>query len=109
MKTSLSLILFVVGVISGRAQSLGPMAISAGAARLDNGSFVNIGQPWVGLMSGPNGKAVAAGLIPAILGSQPRPNHAPQLDAIPDQIVFQGRQMVLQAKSSDPDIGNALS
>lgn len=40
--------------------------ISAGAARLDNGSLVNIGQPFVGVMSASGGETFNTGLIPAV-------------------------------------------
>jgi hypothetical protein len=41
--------------------------ISAGAARLDNGSLVNLGQPLAGFSMSPGGAtAVGAGIIPAL-------------------------------------------
>jgi hypothetical protein len=41
--------------------------VCAGAARLDNGSIVTLGQPFVGMMSAPGGGLVLGlGIIPAL-------------------------------------------
>ncbi len=66
MKTTLVVTLLLLASIgSSHAQSLQGAAISAGAARLDNGSIVNIGQPFVGMMSSAGG-SVDVGLIPIL-------------------------------------------
>jgi hypothetical protein len=56
------------------AASLGPAVISSGAARLDNGSLVNLGQPLVVLAGAASGD-YAPGLLPAL--NPTRPSHPP--------------------------------
>jgi hypothetical protein len=59
--------------VNVQAASLGPAAISAGAARLNNGSIVNIGQPLAGVMGGVGGGlTLSVGIIPA-LGASTNP------------------------------------
>lgn len=49
------------------AAQVGPAIICAGAARLDNGSTITIGQPFVGTMSTPdNSLAVNSGMVPVV-------------------------------------------
>lgn len=66
-------ILILTGLVltlNMHAASLGPAVISAGAARLDNGSLVNLGQPLAVLAGAPGGD-YAPGLLPALLAAAP--------------------------------------
>jgi hypothetical protein len=54
-----------------QASELKASVICAGAATLNNGSIVTIGQQFVGFMSAPDGSAsVSAGILPTLLPSQ---------------------------------------
>lgn len=80
MKTTLivsSLSLLVLNAAC--AQSLQAAVISAGAARLDNGSVVNIGQPFVGVMAGSGGASLSLGIIPSLVEPPPPPKRPPRL------------------------------
>jgi len=83
--------------------------ISAGAARLDNGSIVNIGQPFVGVTSAPDGVTLSAGILPVfgILSNSPAwPSSispGAQLQAGVFQFSFQtqsGRSYVVEASTN---------
>ena len=79
MKTpTLIFAVVLTAVLRVDAASLGPATISAGAARLDNGSLVNIGQPFVGVMGGAGGGVtLGVGIIPvssAATNVPPSPN-----------------------------------
>ena len=71
MKTKNILLSLAVAACSGSAtQGAGLKAgtICAGAATLNNGSIITIGQPFVGVMSAPGGAvSVSSGLLPALL------------------------------------------
>jgi hypothetical protein len=57
--------------LTAQTSQLKTAIISAGAARLDNGSLVNIGQPLIGVMAVTDGSAsVSSGLLPALLSAQ---------------------------------------
>jgi len=71
MKKKLTLVSVFLAACSA-AVAQGPelkiAAICSGAATLDNGSVVTIGQPFVGMMSAPGESvAVSSGLLPALL------------------------------------------
>ena len=71
MRTLINTILVTAVVaasaLSVQAQQLRIAIICAGAATLNNGSTVTIGQPFVGAMSAPaGGVTLTAGIIPAI-------------------------------------------
>ena len=71
MKTKNILLSLVVAACSASATQgaeLKAGTICAGAATLNNGSIVTIGQPFVGVMSAPGGAvSVSGGLLPALL------------------------------------------
>jgi hypothetical protein len=50
-----------------QADQLGPAIICSGAARLDNGSVLTLGQPFAGVMTTPSGDlSINLGILPAI-------------------------------------------
>ena len=59
-------LLLMATMLPAQTTQLKAATISAGAARLDNGSLVNIGQPFVGVMSASGLGVVSAGLIPSV-------------------------------------------
>lgn len=71
MKTNCIFFSFLVASLSAttaHATNLKIGTICAGAATLDNGSIVTIGQPFVGVMSASDGSAsVSSGLLPTLL------------------------------------------
>lgn len=61
-------LLFSATALHGQSLQLKVATVSAGAARLDNGSIITIGQPFVGMMSAPGGMvSMSSGLQPALL------------------------------------------
>ena len=61
-------ILLSATTLIGQMTELKLATISAGAARLDNGSLVTLGQSFGGVMSAPGGTvSVSSGLLPALL------------------------------------------
>jgi hypothetical protein len=71
MRTSLNTIIVIATVIahalSTQAQQLRIATMCAGAATLNNGSIITIGQPFVGVMSaGAGGVTLSAGIIPGL-------------------------------------------
>ena len=80
-------LILLIATTALRAQNiqLKVAAISAGAAILNNGSIVTIGQPFVGIMSAPGGETFGTGLIPAVQGggvaiAKPTFNSVPAFD-----------------------------
>lgn len=56
------------GAVPAQGGGLKVATICAGAATLNNGSVIIIGQPFVGVMSAPDGQvSVSTGLLPALL------------------------------------------
>jgi hypothetical protein len=68
------------------AASLGPAVISAGAARLDNGSLVTLGQPLAGVFgtagAGISGSAGFVPVVQAMLTWPPSPQIAPDFGLV---------------------------
>lgn len=56
------------GLTSALCQTLQVFSVanSAGSARLDNGSLINIGQPFVGVISSSSGPTIKVGIIPEL-------------------------------------------
>ena len=81
MKNSFTIIftlLLTATVLQAQSPQLKAAAISAGAARLDNGSIVNIGQPFVGTFgSAAQGVVGNAGII-SVIRAVPGPSMRPQ-------------------------------
>ena len=59
-------LLLTATALQAQSPQLKAAAISAGAARLDNGSIVNIGQPFVGAMFASGGVTLSAGILPVL-------------------------------------------
>jgi len=59
-------LLLTTTALPAQTPQLKAAAISAGAARLDNGSIVNIGQPFVGAMFTPGGVSLSMGILPVL-------------------------------------------
>jgi hypothetical protein len=60
---------FAATSVFGQSLQLHSATISAGAARLDNGSLVNLGQPFVGMVrASDNSVSLTLGLIPTLPG-----------------------------------------
>jgi hypothetical protein len=84
MKTRLTLFALFTGSMAmhATAASLGPATICAGAATLDNGSIVTIGQPFVGLMqAGDDSVSLNVGIIP-VLEEGPVRIEPPQINPV---------------------------
>ena len=68
IRITLILISTLVSVtVAVHGASLGPATILAGAARLDNGSLVSIGQPFVGTFGSAGGISGVAGIVPILI------------------------------------------
>lgn len=83
--------------MSAHAAQLAPAAISAGAARLDNGSLANIGQPLVGVFGSPaSGIGGSAGIVSALRRTigPPTPNF--------ESVTFRGANGVRIALETEP-------
>ena len=81
-QSAITLILTLTATaLQAQIPQLRAAAISAGAARLDNGSIVNIGQPLVGTFGSPAqgavGSAGIVGVLRAIAGPSVRPTICP--------------------------------
>ncbi|MEO8426172.1 MAG: hypothetical protein ABI651_03585 [Verrucomicrobiota bacterium] len=70
MKKLTLLSLLMASIAGAHGDFIKAGAICAGAATLSNGSIVNIGQPFVGVMSAAGGESINVGLIPQ-LGVEP--------------------------------------
>ena len=90
-----------------QSQQLKAATISAGAARLDTGSLVNIGQPFVGVLSATDGVTLSAGILP-VFGILPKPqppaiNPGVQMQGSVFQFSFQtlpGRNYVVESSTN---------
>ena len=80
---SILALLLTATALSAQSPQLRAAALSSGAARLDNGSIVNIGQPFVGTFGsgaqGVNGSAGIVGVLRAVAGPAVRPQFNPSV------------------------------
>ena len=65
-KFTLFVILFA-SIIGARGDSIKAAVICAGAATLNNGSVITIGQPFVGVMSAAGSATITLGIVPELL------------------------------------------